>query len=360
MRLSSPHALLLALPLILLAACSSHEHEGTEAAAPREVPASLYTVEPVEMPTFTPTPGTLVAVEAVQLASRIMGYIRALNVVEGQAVSRGELLFEIDPIDVQSAVHQAEQGLRQAEAAYADAKADYQRFDQLYKDEAVNRQQYEKMRLNYEVAQSRVAQARAALEQARGQLAYTRVGSPIDGVVIAKFAHEGDLAAPGQPVLALEDGSRLQVQTSVPEGIFRTLKVGDTVEVEVEGLSEPLPARVARLSPAADPIARTYSVKLDIAGEGLRSGSFARVLFHSGSRQVLAVPASALVQRAGIRGVFVVDGEGLARFRMLRTGRREEGMVEVLSGLSAGERVVSEGAAKMENGDRPISGQDQG
>jgi len=356
MRMSSTLALTsFVLPLaLLMGGCSSDDKTAAPTQAVRDIPASIETVRRVEMPVLTPAAGSLVPVESVQLSSRVMGYIRDLRVVEGQAVKQGELLFEIDPVDVQGAVAQAKQGLLQAEAALKDAKADFERFEQLYKDEVVNRQQFEKMKLNYEVAQSRVAQARAGLAQARGQFEYIRVTSPIDGVVTAKFANEGDLAAPGHPVVVVEDNTRLQVQTSVPESVFRQLKSGDTVLVEVDGQPHPLQATVARLNPAADPMAHTYLVKLDIAAPGLKSGSFARVLFRTGSRQALAVPASAVVDRAGIRGVFVIDAQGLAQFRMVRTGARVDGQVEILAGLAEGERVVTAGVAQIQNGDRPV------
>jgi len=351
----------LVLPLaLLMGGCSSDEHASAPAQAPREVPASVEAARLVEMPTLVPAAGSVVAVDSVQLSSRVMGYIRDLKVVEGQAVKQGELLFVLDPVDVQGAVTQAQQGLLQAEAALKDAKADYERFEQLYKDEVVNRQQFEKMKLNYEVAKSRVAQARAGLTQARGQFEYTRVTSPINGVVTAKFANEGDMANPGQPVVTVEDSSRLQVQTSVSEALFRQLKLGVAVQVEVDGQPQPLTATVARLSPAADPVAHTYPVKLDIAAPGLKSGSFARVLFQSGSRQVLAVPAGAVVERAGIRGVFAIDAQGLAQFRMVRTGSRVNGQVEILAGLAEGERVVTEGVEQVQNGDRPVPGSTNG
>lgn len=347
----------LLLPLaLLIGGCSSQESPKTTAEAVREITASVDSARLVDMPILAPTPGTVVPAEAVQLSSRVMGYIRALKVVEGQAVRQGEVLFEIDPVDVQGAVAQAQQMVVQAEAALKDARADYERFEKLYKDEVINRQQFDKIKLHYEMAQSRVAQAKAGLAQARGQFEYTRVTAPITGVVTRKFAHEGDLAAPGHPILTLEDTTRLQVQTAVPESIFRQLKLGDAVQVEVEGIPQPLQAHISRLTPSADPLSRTYPVKLDLAGEGLKSGGFARVMFITGQRQVLAVPAKAMVDRAGIRGVFVLDAQDRAQFRMVRAGSPMDGMVEIVAGLAAGERVVIEADMTVQNGDRIVVG----
>ncbi len=346
-------ALVLGLALAL-AGCGREEPAEVVTAPVRELPAILVPAQAIEMAVQVPTAGSVVPVEAVQLSSRIMGYIRDLKVGEGQVVKQGELLFVIDPVDVQGALAQAQQGLIQAEAALKDAKADYERFQQLFKEQVVNRQQFEKMKLNYEVAQSRVAQARAGLAQARGQFDYTRVTSPIDGVVTAKFANEGDMAAPGHPVVVVEDSSRLQVQTSVPESIFRHLSLGMAVDVELEGQPKVVTAKVARLIPNADPVAHTYPVKLDVEAPGLRSGTFARALFTTGTREALAVPEQAVIQRAGIRGVFVADTQDIVQFRMVRTGAQTDGMVEILSGLMAGERVVTEGVAGMLNGDKVV------
>ena len=103
---------------------------------------------------------------------------------------------------------------------------------------------------------------------------------------------------------------------------------------------------------SSDPLTRTFLVKLDVPAAGLRSGLFARALFPQGEREALTVPAAALVNRAGIVGVFVVGQDGIVQFRMVRSGEGRDGTVEILSGLGAGERVVTGGADKLESGDK--------
>ncbi len=181
---------------------------------------------------------------------------------------------------------------------------------------------------------------------------YAVVSSPINGVVTQKLANEGDISAPGHPVLMVENQSRMQVQTSVPDSIYQGLKQDATVRIEVDGLAQPLDGKIARLSPAADPMTHSHLVKIDVAAAGLRSGSFARVLFASGKQNVLRVPSAAVLNRAGIDGVFVVDAKGIAQYRMVRTGRVDGDQVEILSGLSAGDRVVTGNAGALNNGDR--------
>lgn len=344
-------ALTLAFSLTL-AGCGGEKTPQAKAEAAATVQAQVTAIQPVEVQATTVTPGTVVALESVKVASRLMGYIKDIAVAEGQSVKAGQRLFTIDPLDIEGAVAQARLGLQQAEDALRDAKADYERFEALYKDEVVSRQQYEKMKLNHDIAVSRAAQAKAGLSTAQGQMRYATVSSPINGVVIQKLAMEGDIAAPGHPVLLVENPAKLQVQTSVPEALFKTLRLGQAVQVEVDGLDKPVPAKVARLSPAADPMSHTYMVKLDVAAPGLQSGAFARVLFPTGTRQMLAVPKAALLERAGITGVFVVDAQGIAQYRMVRAGAETDGLVEILSGLNPGERVVTGNAGAVNNGNK--------
>jgi RND family efflux transporter MFP subunit len=347
-------ALSLALPLSL-AGCSDQAPSKATQAAGRVIQAQVSVAQPAQADAITATTGSVIALESVQVASRLMGYLRDIAVVEGQVVKKGQRLFTIDPLDIEGAVEQARLGLRQADDAMKDAKTDFDRFENLYKDEVVTRQQYEKMKLNYDMAVSRAAQAKAGLGTAQGQMRYATVTSPIDGVVTRKLANEGDIAAPGHPVLMVENPARLQVQTAVAEDLFKAIKTGQSVLVEIDGQVKPVAARVAQLSPAADPMTHTYTVKLDLTAPGLKSGAFARVLFPTGKRSVLAVPTAAVLDRAGITGVFVVDAQGTAQYRMLRLGAATGGMVEVLSGLNPGERVVTGNAQAVNNGDK-ISG----
>lgn len=337
--------------LAVLAGCGGHE----EAAAPapgRAMQAKSMIVSAAGHTAYHAAPATVVAQERAEVASRLMGYLSDIAVAEGQAVKRGQRLFTVDPLDVQGQVEQARAGVSQAESAYIDAKADYERFSNLFKEEVVSKQQLDKAKLQYDVAAARLGQAKAGLGTASGQLRYATVTSPIAGVVTRKLANAGDLAAPGKPVLVVEDPSKLQVETQVPEAVLVMLKPGLSVPVEVDGVDGRVQGRVARISPAADPVSRTFLVKLDVPAAGLRSGAFARVLFPAGEETTLAVPASALVNRAGIDGVFVLGKEGVAQFRMVRRGGDVGGLVEIQAGLAAGERIVVEGAEKLESGDK--------
>lgn len=325
------------LLLALLAGCGQKADTAGQGSV-RTVTAQWVDVQVSQVSEQYPAPATVVAVESVPVASRIMGYLRTIDVVEGQAVKIGQRLFTVDSADAKS---QADQ----AAAALADAKANYERYAALFKEEAVSRQHFDKMKLAYD-------QARAAAEAAGNQLRYAVVTSPIDGVVTQKLGNAGSLAMPGQPVLVVENPARLQVQTQVGEEVLRRIKPGDAVPVEIDGVAGLVEARVAQVSPAADPVSRTFLVKLNIAGKGLRSGLFARALFPVGERSALLLPKAAVLERAGIQGVFVVDAQGSAHFRMVRVGAGHDGWVEAQAGLGAGERVAVSGLDRLESGDK--------
>lgn len=343
--------LILALP-----GCGEKTGDKPAATAGATITADVMTVQQTVMPIVASSPASIVAKRQVQIASRLTGFIREMNVQEGQAVAAGQRLFTVDPADIQGQMNMARASLAQAEAALADAKIDYERFGTLYKEEAIPKMQWDKIRLQYQVSQQQSAAAHAALDTAAAQMKYATVQAPFAGVITQKTANAGDLATPGRAVLALEDPASLQVQTNVAREVFSQLKLGADVSIEVDGQAADLAGKVALLVPAADPVTHSYLVKIDLPeGHGLRSGNFVRVAFPLGSREGIRVPAGALLERAGISGVFVVDADGVAHYRMVRAGTVADGKVEIQAGLNPGERVVTSATVNMQTGDKVVA-----
>lgn len=348
----------LALSVVLLSACGPKNESARVPPAPRVVAAQTLRLASSDQQSLTLVSGTVMSTNQVQVASRLMGYIRTLTVREGQTVKAGQLLFQVDPTDIQGQVAQARAGLAQAQANLANAKADYERFGNLYREQAIPKQQWDQIQLRYQVAQEQVAAARAGYGTASAQMRYASVTSPIAGVVVQKMANPGDLAAPGRPVLVIEGQGKLQVQTQVPADVFSRIKVGDKVDVFAG--TRALKGTIAQAVPVADPMSHTHTVKIDLPeGAGLDSGTFVRVGFAVGSAPQLRVPQAAVVDRAGMTGVFVVDRAGIAHFRLVRLGATVGAEVEVQAGLSAGDTVVTSNLAEVENGVK-IGGGDRG
>lgn len=351
---SAPASALVLLVAAALGGCGRGESTQSQA-APRDVRAATLRLASVDAQNLDMVPGTVMSSNRVQVASRLMGYVRAVPVHEGEVVKAGQLLAQIDPSDIQGQAAQARSGLAQAQANLANARADYERFGNLYKAEAIPRQQWDQIQLRYQVAQQQVAAAQAGYDTAASQMRYASLTSPIAGVVVQKLANPGDMAAPGRPLLVVEGQGALQVQVQVPDADFGAVHVGATVPVF--DAARRIDARVAEAVPVADPMSHTHAVKVDLpAGAGLSSGSFVHVGFPAGAGAQLRVPASAVVQRAGMTGVFVVDAAGIAHFRLVRTGAEAGGMVDVQAGLAPGDTLVTDHLDAVENGVRIVGG----
>lgn len=346
-------AILLGLLVTGMTACESEK--GTEkTVAHQTITVDVQTVTLGSIPLKVVVPGSIVPDQKALIASRLMGYIKDLNVKVGQAVKRGEALFSIDSSDIKSGILKARSGYQQAEAALMDAKLDYDRFKRLYEDESVSKQQFDKINLKYKVAQENLVAAKTNLEQAKAQLQYANVKAPFDGVVVQKMAVAGDLAAPGNPVLALENRSSLSVQTQVSQDLYTVLRLGDTATVMVDGQKTPVTGTIYTLISAADPKTRTHTVKLSLPSSmDVNSGTFAHVGFKRGERQTIMVPEKAIVNRSGIEGVFVVE-DNKAYFRMVRLGETIGNQVEIKAGLNLGDVVVTSHNQSLLNEDHLI------
>ena len=188
------------------------------------------------------------------------------------------------------------------------------------------------------------------MAEAETMLGYAKIVAPFTGLVTRKLADVGELAAPGKPLLELEDPSALRLEADVPEALIERIKLGERYSIHISSVTNHLEGVSSEITPVADPASRTFLVKFDLpALEGLRVGQFGRVLVPVGEGAALRVPGSAVVQRGQMELVFVVAG-GQAQLRLVRTGKRVENEVEVVSGLNANEQVVSEGAEDLTDG----------
>ena len=186
-------------------------------------------------------------------------------------------------------------------------------------------------------------QAQAALAQANTQLGYSRVRAPFDGVITEKKADIGTVAAPGMPLLTLEDTRRYQLEVTVDESQAAAVKPGAAVPVSFDASERELRAKVAQIVPASDPGSHSFLVKLDLgAAPDMRSGRFGRARFPKGRREALLVPSAAVISRGQLQNAYVVGADGIASLRYITVAPVDDRRAEVLSGLEAGEKVVAE------------------
>lgn len=299
--------------------------------------ASTVRVQSVKIPASYITSGTVTSDHRVSINARISGYIRNLAVREGDRVKKGQVLVRVDPVN-------ADQALVQAQADLSNARAELERYEELFRAHAETQQQLDRVRLRYKVAESQV-------KQARNQLSYAEVRSPVDGVVVEKRLSKGDLASPGAAILILEDPASLLVETHVSEQFVSGIHVGDNVDIEIPSLRRKYPGIVRQVVQAADAVSHQFLVKIALNSfEDVHPGMYAQVGFNVGSRMALMVPHAAIINRAGLNGIYIVDGKDIARYRQIRVGQMTGDRVEVLAGLRDGDVIGWDGNPPLRTG----------
>jgi RND family efflux transporter MFP subunit len=319
-------------------ACHSKKENPSESLPP--VAVRTVVVESKARPSSEEVVGTVRAKLRAAIEPKVSARIEALLVAPGQMVKTGDLIAQLDPREIQAKLDQA---LALREQATRDLARSRELLDKKITAQA-----------DFDAVQARARVAEGAARETETMLGYTKVIAPFDGIVTRKLADVGDLAAPGKPIIEMEDPRALRFEADVPEALIGHVKIGAKLPVQVAEGAAPIEGTVVEVAPVADAASRTFLVKLDVpAAEGTRSGQFGRVWVRTGESKSIRVPAPAIVVRGQMECVFVIANEH-AQLRIVRTGKRTGGEAEILSGLSAGERVVSEGAESLRDG-QPVT-----
>lgn len=366
--------------IAILSGCGGTEPHPKAASAPPAIAVQTATVSTQQWPDVYEATGTVRARTAAVLSSKVMAYVRQVAVQVGDRVQEGQLLVTLDAQDldtkvrgaeaaeaeVMSAVPEADSGVAGAKANLDLAQSTFQRMQELASKKSISSQEFDEAsarlksaQATYEMARAKRAQLdskRASVQQEiRGATImrdYTRIAAPFSGVVTAKSVEPGNLAAPGAPLLTVEREGAYRLEASVDESRLPFVKAGQAVDVALESLDRRFTAHVSEIVPSVDAASRTYIVKIDLpAMPNLRSGMFGRAMFPLGTRKVATIPPPAMVEHGQLQSVFVIE-DGCARTRLITTGERRQSAVEVLSGLSEGEKLVSPVPAGLTDGAR--------
>lgn len=345
--------------------------------------------------------------QEIIVSPKIGGRVASVRADVSSPVRRGQVLFTLEARDYQAQARQAQAALEsaranltrtsdsslssqviqaraavdQARVQYTDAKDLADRMDKLYAQGSVSRQQRDDARARADsarialdtarqnlsliqdkggpqstgVASTQVDQAQAAAELAQSQLDNAVITSPITGVVASRSVDPGELVASGSPAFVVIDVTSVTAEASVDEAMVAKIHVGQRVPVDAEAAgSGMLDGVVQTVSPAADPRTQGYLVKvrIDHPGAAVRPGMLARISFPvERRRDVLSVPSQALVTESGVQYVYV-DAGGIVKKVAVQTGISDETRTEILSGLSEGDLVITEGQSFLNEGDR--------
>jgi len=329
--------LLLSGVFLLVVGCGK-KHEPRAATGENLPPAAVrvQAIEAVNQPAVEEVVGTVQPKLQAVIEAKVNGRITRLPVRLGQSVKQGEVLVELATQEVQAR-------LDQANAAFRQAELDFNRTENLRKQQAATQGEFDATQARYNVAKATVAEAEALS-------GYAKLLAPFDGVVARKLADEGDLAMPGKPLLELEGRAGLRLVADVPALLSGHVLPDAKLAVRVDTLPDAMIGTVAEISPVADPASRTVRMKVDLPETaGLRTGQFGRLSVPIGEATFLFVPAPALVRRGQLEILFVAAA-GKAQLRLVRAGRETPQGIEILAGLAPGESVVVEGAGNLRDG----------
>ncbi|HET7159158.1 MAG TPA: efflux RND transporter periplasmic adaptor subunit, partial [Burkholderiales bacterium] len=291
--------------------------------------------------------GVVEAVRQTVLAAQVAGAVTALHVKVGDVVKTGQLLARMD---AQAAVQNAAASDAQVHAARASldlARKEFERQKQLYQKDYISQAALERAEAQLKSAQAQVTAMIAQANATRAHSGFFLVNAPYTGIVSEVPVALGDMAMPGKPLLTLYDPAAMRVTVAVPQSVAARLVSGTSIKIQLPELGAArewvAPSRVQVL-PTSDASTHTAQVRLELpqAIPGIKPGMFARAWLpeakETGSR--LDVPASAIVRRAEMTGLYVIGADGRPLLRQVRLGRQLGDSIEVLSGVAAGERVA--------------------
>ena len=319
----------------LLASCSSSSSsKATEEQSADTV--RLVEVAPAEMRALNLSEEFTAQLEAKvvnNITAQAGGRLKQLLVKVGDRVGAGQAVARMEATQAS-----------QAQIQLADAKTNFARMDELYKVGGVSKAQWE--------------QAKSAVDQAK--LAYgnaaenTVLRSPISGFVTAKNYDNGDMTSPQLPVVVIQQIAPVKAVIGVSEQYYSYLKKGAAATLSVDALGEEtFSGVVTNIFPTLDPVTHTVSTEIEVANKDLklRPGMYARVHLDFGTKEALTVPDKAIVRQAGsgARYVYVFSG-GKAIYRAVELGQQQGDLYEVVSGLNAGDQVITSAPSNLKNG----------
>ena len=369
-----PFIAALLLLLVTLPALSGCQDSGkiqpgkTEAIPDREqAPADTARAQIEMVRRWFEASGTVRPRTETRIEAQVTAQVVTVAVHPGSRVTKGQVLVSLDNRQLQSRLDQARQGLKStqasrkqarqavlsAEAAHDEAKATFNRTRTYFESKAATQQEMEKVQSRYSQAQANLARAKEAytgtmagikqaeevVREAEIAMGYTRITAPETGEVLKRLVEPGDLALPGKPLLVLQTAGAYRLEAHVREGLIAKVRIGMQLPATIVTLGKEVETNVEEIIPYADPQTRTFLVKAALPPiTGLYPGMFGKLRIPVLTEKVVVIPETALRKVGQLELVTVKEGNRWTR-RYVKTGRRLENHIEVLSGLKGDETI---------------------
>lgn len=291
-------------------------------------------------------PGQVESDNQANLSTIVMGTVTNIPVSVGEKVKKGDVLVRIKDDQILAQKSQLEANMVQAKANLDNTEKNYNRIKNLYAEESATSKEMDDISTMYEIAKANMEALEARLNEVNEMLAYTTIRAPFDGIVARKFVSEGDMAAPGHPLVAVADPSSIKITANVPEQWIGQVQEGEEVNVTVKsaGIFD-AKATLSAVSEAGDPMSRQFAVEAVLSDAEitnvLKTGMFAQISMNLDESETLFIPKSAIVERGQLTGIYTLNEESKAVLRWVRTGNMSGDNIEIISGLKPGEQFVA-------------------
>ena len=308
-------------------------------------PLALAPVQYREVEQTYSVDGVVEATRQSTVSAQISGRVKAIFFDVGDRVSKGQILLKIDEREADQALAGSRAQLSQAQAALQNARLNYERSQELFKQKFISQAALDKAKSDYEMAKAQAEASEAGAQQSALAQSYTSVIAPYAGVVSARMVEMGEMVTVGKPLMTGFDPSQLRVTANVSQDRLKEIGSRPDVTVEVPSLNRWIKAASVTVLPSADLRTHSTPVRIDLpANQGnLYPGMFVRTHFVVGKENKMLIPTSAVVRRSEVVAVYVVDEKGTPRLRQVRLGEANaQNEIEVLAGLNIGERVARE------------------
>lgn len=352
---------LILIPAIgMLASCGSPDEATVQEIDPVKV--QIATAKAVKDTRVITVSGKVEAGNSANISTRMMGNVTGVMVRPGDKVNQGDLLLTISSVDLQAKKAQVTSSIIQAKSAYENAEKDYNRFKILYEKGSASEKEFENMGTRLDMAKAGLEAARQMQKEVEAQFAYSNIRAPFKGVVANTFVKAGDIANPGMPLVTVEGTSKYEATVMVPESQIAHIQVGAPAQVLIKSNNRAIAGKVKEVSPSAKNTGGQFLVKIDLPEtQGVLPGMFVNADIEVENADAVStsplVDKDALIHNGQLTGIYALSSDNKAILRWVLTGKEREGNIEVLSGISEGEKYIVKPESKLFNGAQVVINQ---
>lgn len=335
---------------VSMTACNANIKE--DISTPQVAYVQVEKVKAKSMDSLSELSGTLEPTEEATVSFEASGTVESVGIQEGSRVNAGEILASIDSESYSLQTQQAANQILNTETAYNQAATDFKRFEILYSEGAISKSDYEKAKINMDIAQNNMSAAYLAKQQTELVLSKTSLESPLNGVVLAKYISAGQLVSAGTPAYRIGNIDRLKVGLLVPDNEISSWKIGDKILVKL--YEESVEGEVANIFPATNENTGgiTVEVAVNNADHKWHSGQVVTCVHISDSKAAIYVPKEAVISSGGTSAYVFILADDKAVKTEVTIGILRNNLFEIKSGIRENDRVIVKGADRLSDGDK--------